>query len=268
MLALKTFQSYKINCITVCVDYLDFLSLTLEYNRDLFNKYVIITSKKYYNISNIQDICSIYNCDVFVTDSFYDNGAYFNKWKALEEALDSFNRFANSWMCILDSDIVFPKVAYKTLLDLRIGDLYSPLRYMMTSIPEPIEIPDESKWDNLFSIHRNIAEFAGYCQIFHTSDYHLGKPPWHEINWKHAGGADSFFQLKWDTSNKIRLPFKVLHLGECGKNWCGRVTEYIDKSLEPVDKETAINRYNFLQEMIRSRKDKRGQDRFIDEKIK
>lgn len=81
----------------------------------------------------------------------------------------------------------------------------------------------ESEWWQ-YPIHRNIYEWAGYCQLFHGSDSALGTAPWHQTNWRHAGGADSFFQRKWDVKDKIRPPFECLHIGQAGQNWCGRVS--------------------------------------------
>src|SRR5205085_1870944 len=81
--------------------------------------------------------------------------------------------------------------------------------------------PPESLWHQ-FPIHRNVSEHAGYSQIFHLKDTHLPRPPWHDINWVHAGGADSFFQQLWPKENKVRPTFSVLHIGDAGLNWMGR----------------------------------------------
>ena len=115
-----------------------------------------------------------------------------------------------------------------------------------------LPLPDESDW-NQYEIHRNVNEFAGYSQIFHASDPVLGNAPWHETNWKHAGGADSFFQRKWKKENKIRPDFEVLHLGHAGRNWCGRTTDYLDGSKHEKKGEHQAH----LNQMIIGRRKKR-----------
>jgi hypothetical protein len=64
-------------------------------------------------------------------------------------------------------------------------------------------IPPENEWTK-YPIHRNTKEWAGYSQIFHADDPVLGQPPWYDISWSHAGGADSAFQHKWTEDKKIR----------------------------------------------------------------
>jgi hypothetical protein len=122
--------------------------------------------------------------------------------------------------------------------------------------------PPEKEWCQ-YPLHRNAAEWAGYSQIFHASDPVLGPPPWHDVTWRHAGGADSFFQEKWPASRKVRPPFEVLHLGEAGVNWCGRAGPLADGSLPEgaVEKRAKLSRY------WRRRLGKTGPDRFRHEKL-
>ena len=206
--------------VIVCVDYSDFLAVTLPYNRHHFGDVHIVTS-----MSDEQtiDVAGDYNAHLWRTDLFYADGADFNKWRALEWALDSIGR--DGWLCLMDADVLWPKsIQY----DFEPGKLYSPMRRMFKDLAKPI--PQESEWTR-YPIHRDVNEWAGYSQIFHGSDHHLPAPPWHETNWKHAGGADSFFQFQWEPASKVRPPFEVLHLGEDGANWCGRVTPRLDGTM-------------------------------------
>jgi hypothetical protein len=120
-------------------------------------------------------------------------------------------------------------------------------------------IPGEEDWPQ-FPLHPQQVEWAGYSQIFHASDPVLGSPPWHETNWRHCGGADSFFQAKWSSANKVRPPFEVLHLGPAGVNWCGRAVPYVDGSQHPE----AEHRRAQLTAFVQGRR--RGHDRFAGEK--
>ena len=234
--------------ILVSVDYSDLLAVTLPYNRHHFSEVYIVTSLA--DAANVLPIAERYDAKVLQTDLFYAGGATFAKWTALEWGLDRMSR--DGWICLMDADVLWPKdvklfetdphrirtdlpleqiapgVRVPTLNVLRHGCLYTPLRRMFVQTSKPV--PPESEWSK-YPIHRNVAEWAGYSQIFHASDPVLGPAPWHETNWKHAGGADSFFQMKWPKERKIRPPFEVLHLGPAGENWYGRASRYLDGTI-------------------------------------
>lgn len=236
-----------------------------------------------------------HECHTFITDSFYKYGAHFNKWLGLEEALDYVGR--DKWLCLLDADIILPKEIPMSYPYFDFGNLYTPRRRMMLdyntqlctvcegsgqvkeNVVDPshnlcnkclggcreIVIPSEDTWDKEYKLHRNSSEWAGYCQIFHGSDPVLEAGRyWHETNWKHAGGADSFFQRKWSAEKKIRPPFEVLHIGEAGANWCGRTSRYVSGE-EP---EASMENKQRLEEIKKLRRKNRGKvDPFQDEKI-
>jgi hypothetical protein len=219
----------------------------------------------------------------------------FNKWKALEEALDYYGRVG--WICLMDADVLWPKglrifdsmggvsivgwdgnervltiESANGVVHLRRSQLCTPMRRMWEEWPSTAQlqpktrfdpdtiIPAEEDW-SLFPLHPQQREFAGYSQIFHANDPHLGSTPWHEIDWRHAGGADSFFQAKWPDECKVRPPFEVLHLGPAGKNWCGRATPYADGTTHA----DAATRQEQVRAFIRGRV--HGSDRFKGEKL-
>jgi len=204
----------------VCVDYSDLMAITLPYNRHHFSEVLIVTTP---DDTNTIQLAESHDCQMYLTREFYEGGASFNKWLALESGLDHFGR--HGWMCLMDADVLWPKEIKHQ--EYEIGKLYTPLRHMFSDITDPF--PQEHEWKR-YRTHGNTGEWAGYTQIFHADDYHLGPSPWHQTNWKHAGGADSFFQRKWEPQNKVRTPWNVLHVGEAGKNWCGRATELMDGS--------------------------------------
>ena len=221
----------------VCVDYWDLLAVTLPYNRRLFTEVVIVTTRQDMDRTLAQDAVYRNGAEVVLTDLFYAGGANFNKWAALEHALDVKGR--GGWLCLMDADILWPakvEVTEETEESVTLGypelptkvnkgSLCTPLRRMFDTLEHPI--PAERSWFRL-PLHRNVNEWAGYSQVFHGADPSLGTPPWHATDWRHAGGADSYFQAKWPRPLKIRPKFEVLHLGAAGVNWCGRVTKYLD----------------------------------------
>ena len=213
-----------LRAVLVCVDFADLLAVTLPYNRHHFKQVLVVTTPL---DRETLKVAKRHQAEVYVTNAFYDHAAAFNKWVGLEEALDSFGRVG--WLCLMDVDILWPQEIVP--FECAIGSLYTPYRHIFSDVTRPI--PAEHEW-SLYPIHPGVDEFSGYSQIFHAQDSVLGPAPWHELDWVHAGGADSFFQAKWSPNRKIRPPFEVLHLGEPGANWCGRVTPYLIGG-EPVE---------------------------------
>lgn len=215
----------------VAVDYADLLAVTLPYNAHHFEDVHVVTDAA--SEAAVRPVVrSVPNADMMVTDAFYRGGADFNKWAALEELLDRAGR--SGWIALLDADVLWPK---ETLLDVGTdrrgfhicpGFLYGALRRMYPRVPRTAaELPPEDQWGR-YPLHRNVHEWAGYTQVFHGSDPVLGPAPWHDVSWRHAGGADTFFQAKWPRERRVRFPWEVLHLGPAGANWCGRVSRYAD----------------------------------------
>lgn len=206
--------------ILVSVDYGDLLAITLPYNRHHFTDILVVTTP---NDGETLAVALENGCQVYATDCFYDDGALYNKWKALEKGLDELGR--EGLICILDADILWPREIPK--IDYQRGCLYTPPRRLHVDVTKPV--PVESRWNcqPLF----NDKEWAGYSQIFWAEDEHLPKPPWHEQDWLHGGGADSRFQSLWPASQRLRPGFTVLHLGSPGANWAGRVGQRVDGSI-------------------------------------
>lgn len=234
--------------VLVSVDYAGELSISLPYNRHHFTEVMVVTSPA--DAPNVRPIVERCNAKLFVTDLFYADGAPFNKFRAMEAGLDAFGR--DGWLAILDADVLWPARKVFTYLQenkevcgLVSGYLFTPRRRMWTEWPKAPSWFEKAKgsssadlwaredlWDR-FPLHPQDKEWAGYSQLFHASDPVLGPPPWHETNWLHAGGADSFFQAKWPDARKVRPPFEVLHLGTAGINWAGRVSAYADGTMPP-----------------------------------
>jgi hypothetical protein len=250
--------------ILVSVNYADLLAITLPYNKHQFDDVCVVTTFD----SKDGEVAREHGCNVFETNSFYADGADFNKWLALEEGLDHFGR--EGWLCLMDADILWPKIVPAYFYTP--GGLYTPRRRMWSNYPHGSEWfesshirgePPPSECWTSFPLHSQQQEFAGYSQIFHASDPVLGPPPWHQTNWRHAGGADSFFQAKWPAERKIRPPFEVLHLGPAGENWLGRATPYLDGTIPPQSQQLREK----MAAIWRQRRGKAGEARFAAEKI-
>lgn len=255
--------------IMTAVDYSDILQISLPYNRKHFTEVAVVTSTA--DAPNVRPIAEPLGVQVIVTDLFYQPGAKFAKWAALEYGLDVFGR--RGFLCVMDADVLWPKslevwadaewVGFDYARDkpafvVRAGQLCTPLRRMADPIPK--EIPPEELWCR-FPLHRQQHEWAGYSHVFNAEDPALGPPPWYDVSWATCAGADSLFQRKWAASHKVRPPWEVLHLGPAGTNWVGRASPYVDGTVPPDAEQKKAE----LRRLIRSRG--RGPDRYAAERI-
>lgn len=90
--------------IVTCVDFADFLALTLPWNRHHWKEVVVLTS--HHDEATVK-IAKANGASVYQTDAFYFRGAKFNKFMALEECINFFGR--HGVMGFVDADIFWPK---------------------------------------------------------------------------------------------------------------------------------------------------------------
>lgn len=225
--------------ITVCVEYADFLAITLPRNAQHFDEVMVVTAPQDRFTAEVVE--SVPNASCYVTDAFYRQGAAFNKGLALEEGLDALGR--RDWLVIFDADVVMP--AEMNILVNTIGNLYGAHRRICQDPHQWDGGEDWSAWPILQD-----RELAGWFQLFHADDPVLKERPWYGTNWRHAGGCDSVFQDRWPANRKIWLPMEVLHLGEPFTNWYGRHTPYVDGRRPPQ----ADQRRQAMDQMRRDRR--------------
>jgi hypothetical protein len=221
------------------VDYADLFRHAIACNRHHFTESLVVTAP---HDLPTQQLAAEFDLMLHITDAFYRDDAYFNKYRALEEGLDLFGR--SDWMLILDADIFLPQQLPP--YDYQVGKLYTPLRRMIPGLPLPVE----DDWKT-FPYCEWQAEWSGYFHLFHADDPHLPEGHWYETTWKHAGGADSMLERRWGLKDKVRPLFDVAHVGPGGHNWCG------------------VGNKDTLDAMMRGRRKRRrkGGDLFAEERI-
>lgn len=230
----------KPRAFVVSVEFGDVLRITLERNAKHFSEIIVISS--FSDEETMRVAYGVKNASLYQTNEFYLNGASFNKWAALESALDSAGR--EGWICVMDADILIPE--YADLSGASAGKLWTPRRRILADLSRwPVFVHPNADWDEL-PLNRD-EEWAGYFQLFHAGDQALiGRKHWYDPTFKHAGGSDSFFAEYWPRHRRARPPFEVLHLGEDGKNWCGRCTPRVDGSTHPQATARAAELQRFL----------------------
>jgi len=222
------------NALTVCVDFHDYLAITLPRNERFFDSTTVITEQfDLYTRAVVQDSC---RATMHYSSAFRRRGCSFNKGLAISEVL-----MEPAWWCILDADIVLHPNFADAIENLEPGSIYMPKCRRQCDDPlTMVEYADQpALWDNLPEIPEMRMEThgrdggAGYCQIFHTSDPVLATRPWYPTGWPDAGGCDTEFLEKWPPEKRVRLDCEVLHLGKEDTHWCGRVGTFLDGSKVP-----------------------------------
>lgn len=201
--------------VITCVDFGDILGETLPRNRHHWEGVLVVTHPADLETARVALACG---AEVFLTEAFHAGGAAFNKFAALEAALDYYGR--RGWLALVDADVVWP--ASPPPVRFRPGRLYSfARRRLLLGAAAPV--PPECEW-GLLPLDPQYGECLGFTQVFHAADKRLGRPPWHRLDLESAALGDSLFQDRWDLSEKVWIDADVLHLGEYAANWCGRVT--------------------------------------------
>jgi hypothetical protein len=193
--------------IVISVNMDDYLSITLQENRALFETYYVVTSPE---DTKTQELCKRYNVDTIVFPDFKKR-ASFNKSGALYRAQKEVHaKYPDKWILIMDTDIVVPK------------DL--------AHIASSDKLTNENA---LYGLKRNDANtyadfvakklvpykytFAGYFQLY------FNKSQYYAIHSHNASKCDLAFMKCFP--NKKQLPSSVIHLGVQGSHWNGRVCD-------------------------------------------
>jgi hypothetical protein len=202
--------------ITTSVAYDDFLAITLPRNVKHFKQIIVVTTPTDRRTQRV--VSNTPKAICFLTREFHRDGARLNKGAAIEAALQRADR---GWVALFDADVILPDG--DLWKDLQGGCIYGAHRHMLYDVSR---FHDKLDWSDIPIRLRDVC-CNGYLQVFHTADPALGTPPWYPIHRKTADHVDWDFFRKWPEEKRIWLPWNVLHLGENGRNWNGRVTKRI-----------------------------------------
>lgn len=186
--------------MTVCVDYSQLLSQSIEtWLREIEKLVVVTVPRDTYTIN----MCDHLGVMCYQTDCFYADGAHFNKGRAMAEAFDACLDPVADWMLFFDADITPPPRWRDSLRDCIPGNLYGARRRLQngTAVRDP--------------------DIAGYFHLAHASDPNMGVRPIVDTCWTHAGNYDTTFQDRWPRERRKFLHMTLTHVGIPGKNWCG-----------------------------------------------
>jgi hypothetical protein len=233
----------RIETVTVCVGYGDFLRETLPQNQHLLDDLVVITTAE---DEETREVCRRHSIHHVLSED-HRRGGPFNKARLIQRAFDQIG--GHDWILHLDADIVLPR-RFRSLVDWAHLDpacIYGADRCSLMGYNAWQQLKhDKGGWDN--HSHENYLRFhsdpgsrwvsklhgyvpIGFFQLFHGSamfdrGMHLKRYPYGQGD---AARSDVQFALQWDRRHRQLLPeLVVLHLesqpAPNGANWQGRKT--------------------------------------------
>ena len=231
----------KITCITISVDYSDFLCWSLTENKTLFDQWIIVTSTK---DTKTKELCDNHNVFCLQTDVFYEKGI-FNKYAGINEALKLVDE--DSWVLFLDSDIMLPTLTKYILENIKLDPscIYGIDRVNCEGLEKWIEyinkrnitfqnwllhtsgMPLGARLVHYFGEARDEGRFLGwrplgFFQLAHRTSF--SEYPQNTIGADHC---DLEFVRNWPREKRVFIPeILAIHLESVGAtkgiNWYGR----------------------------------------------
>jgi len=237
----------SIDAVTVSVNCGDFLTETVKWNRQHFNKWVIVTTP---DDKETREVCRRYNLTCLVTEDDKRDGD-FSKGRLVERGLQQLS--AKSWILHIDSDVVLPLSFRDDLKRAHLDPtfIYGVDRYMVKSYEQwqklvmsgvlhtspygcahsnspPAGVELGCRWAD-----RDGYVPIGFFQLWHRDE---GGEEWRGVRTKpyphqHGNACRSDVQhaKQWDRRKRALIPeLFVAHLESeavpNGKNWNGRKT--------------------------------------------
>lgn len=238
----------RIEAVTVCCDYDDFLQETAKLNRGLFDSWTIVTRP---GDEKTREVCRKFNLRCVQSDDGERFGDPFSKGRLVERGLQHCG--VDSWRLHMDADIVLPNDFRHRLLaaDLQEDMIYGVDRVLVKS------------WDHWQQLkgsgYLEGGQYAYHCQTSFHQDAEVGQrwahpqfgfvpigffQLWHSsqdewrgvrvkpypLNHGTACRTDVQHGLQWDRHKRALIPeLIVVHLesepAKKGANWKGRLTK-------------------------------------------
>ena len=244
-----------IEAVTVCVDYSDFLAYSILFNKQCFDRWVIVTTPP---DEATRRLCEYHNLEYLVTSTFYGQDQRggrgkiyrppFNKGSAINAGLQVLDR--TGWVIHLDADIVLPPRARDMLeiAELDPGSIYGVDRLMNKHFDEwavHVTYPEIQHDMNIFvrsntfpfnvrvAKHREPPPKGGYLPIGYFQMWNPSASNVHDYPIMHttSGRSDMIHADKWPRAKRGVIPeITAIHLESeevrMAANWEGRRTAY------------------------------------------
>jgi len=223
-----------LEAVTVCVNYDDFLEQTLPFNRGRFDNMVVVTTA---DDKKTQKICYDHHVEFVITNRLFEDGASFNKGKAINDGINALSK--KDWIVHLDADMAVPPNLRAYLVNDMTLDpecIYGAPRHMCTTLKEWNRYRNDHTIGSSWPYQGKVINIGvGYFQLWNSRATTLfNQDTWYPEQYNHAGRSDRMFWRKWAAENRRRLDVDLIHLGsdddirDLGVNWRGRVTPRFD----------------------------------------
>ena len=230
----------KLEAVTVCINYSDFLRFTLPYNKKHFDNYVVVTVP---DDQKTIDLCRKYGVKVITIEKTAP-GELDNKGRAINAGLNYLDK--DGWVLHLDADIWLPPLTRKLLNNhhLEKDCIYGVDRFMCESYGQWVAFIAAKKYaaahkgwvflsTDTFRIGKRMVQYnstgfwpIGFFQLWHpqgssVSDYPEGMSGYDRDDTRHL--------LRFKDGRRKFIPdFIAFHLSSephtHGQNWNGRAT--------------------------------------------
>lgn len=232
--------SNRLEGVTTCVNYADFLDVSLTENLHHFDEFVVVTS---HEDKRTQQVCSKHGVICVETDVFTERHFdKFNKGLAINLGLGHLTH--TGWLLHLDSDIILPD-RFRSLVEktrLKTDCIYGADRMLIKSAEQWEAVKEHPHFDRQFT-HRFLLKAPeldmgarlihneyGYCPIGYFQLWHSSKKKRYPHNQGSAEHTDLLFSLQWPAHKRILLPTVLTYHLESeetkmGANWSGRKTK-------------------------------------------
>lgn len=235
----------KFQAVIVCINYSDFLKITLPNNKQYFDRVVVVTDTK--DLETLK-VCNFYNVKCIQTEAFYSDGEKVpNKAKGINEGLKDLN--LNDWIIQMDADIWLPPLTRQILeqYPLEQDSIYGIDRLMCNSYQEWIDFIHMNKKDiphihegwiylhmDHFPVGQRIVQYhgegympIGFFQLWHPQGSGIHSYPVEIVGFDRT---DVLHLKQFNREKRKFIPdFVCIHLASeehaMGQNWNGRKTK-------------------------------------------
>ncbi len=239
----------KIECVTVAVDYSDYLAEVAPHNRRLLDRWVVVTRAR---DEKTREVCCRHSIEIVLCEDFDRDGAAFAKSRGINAGLRQLT--GDGWLLHMDADICLPLDFRQCLEDAHLlpGNIHGCSRLC---------VPGPAAWDacvaqGLYSRQWGwLTEYRarpagcyvggvpagigngytpiGFWQMWwgaETLSWGSARK-WYPVQHGGAARTDTAFSCLWDRRNRVAIPeLLVFHLEHenakdgMGHNWGGRKT--------------------------------------------
>jgi hypothetical protein len=231
---------HRLEAVTVCLNYADFLEHTIRHNQAHFDDWVVVTMKE---DKDTRTVCDRYGVRNVFCPHITRGDSAFNKALAINQGLASLG--GKEWTVHLDADTILPRSFRRHVnnVDLRTDCLYGIDRVTCPSYDEWMKYQTRhNPYEKGYFVHppgdwrvgTRLSHFdyggyvpIGFFQLWHADS---GITRYPTVQTMAAEHTDVQHGIQWARDKRVLLPeVYAIHIGSenagMGSNWWGRKTK-------------------------------------------